>query len=149
MMSKKTLVIAGIILAVITVAATMVGLLPFWLIVVIVIALWLKRAYGRARNVIMPLVDDGVPATAIVVKKLRSNSPRRIYITYAFETASGKVEGRTEGFRDLDHLEVGDTIEILHLPDQPKVNAPASVVAQMRQARKDIAAKAAHQSANG
>jgi hypothetical protein len=144
-MSKKTLIIVGIVLAIGTVVAIMVGLLPFWLIAVLATVMWLRRGYGRAKDVIKPLVDKGVPATATVVKKLRAISPRRTYVTYAFETASGKFEGRTVGFnQDLNHLAVGDSIDILHLPDQPNVNAPAWVVAQMRQAREDLAVKAVH-----
>lgn len=144
-MSKKTLIIGGIAVAVFTVLATMAGLLPFWLAALVAGALWLKRGYGRAKNVIMPLMDKGVPATATVVKKLRASSPSRtIHITYAFETGSGTFKGRTEGFsQDLNHLAVGDNIEILYLPDQPKISAPERMVAQARQARDELSARAA------
>lgn len=106
---------------------------------------------GRAKNVIMPLVEKGVPATATVIKKLRASSPSRVvHITYAFETASGEFEGRTKGFsQDLDHLAVGDSIEIVHLPEQPKISAPKWVVEQGRQARDELSTKAAHGEAKG
>lgn len=142
-MSKKTLIIGGIVVAVLTMVAAMVGLLPFWLAALVAGAVWLRRGYGRAKDIV-PLMDMGVPATATVVKKLRARSPSRIYITYAFETASRQFEGRTEGFsQDLNHLAVGDTIEIVHLPDRPKVSAPEWVVAQARQARDELSIRTA------
>lgn len=143
-MSKKGLAIAAVVVAVLTVAATAAGLLPFWLAVLVAGAIWLKRGYGRAKA-LMPLTEKGVPATATVTKKLRASSPsRKVHLVYAFETASGRFEGRTEGFsRDLNHFTVGDGIEIVYLPDQPKVSAPRWVVEQARQARAELAARTA------
>ena len=146
-MPKSVLIIVSVVSA-LALGAAFIRLIPIWALLPIVAGAFLVRGYNRASEV-TKLVDAGVPATATVIKKLLGRRPmRNVYMFYAFETPEGKFEARTDGKEhEFDHLAVGDSIEILYLPGQPKVSAPKWVVAQGREARNELAARKARQTA--
>lgn len=146
-MPKSALITVSVVSA-LALGAALIGLIPVWALLPVVAGAFLVRGYNRASEV-NKLVDAGVPATATIIKKLFGRRPtRNVYMWYAFETPEGTFEARTDGKEhEFAHLAVGDSIEIVYLPDQPNVSAPKWVVAQGRQARDELAARAARGSA--
>ena len=92
--------------------------------------------YSRGRELKM-LMQDGVPVTGAVKRKLSFNSPkggRRYYLWYEFRPDSGKTYGRKIAVdaADFDRYEDGDPIDLIYLPGNPSISAARTMVDAVR-----------------
>lgn len=85
------------------------------------------------------LVDDGVPTTAIAKKVIAhtgATGMRRSSLHYSFQDSQGKAYQHTVMISpsERDAIQEGGSVDIIYLPDNPKVSALAQSVESARKA---------------
>lgn len=121
----------------------------FWLVLlfplaVVGVLIWrvVRRGYQMK-----DLVERGRPVTGEVVKKLRfrgsSTRGNNRFMRYRFPASDGQYYSHkiVIGIDDYNKLEPGDPIELVYLPDDPKVSARVEMVEMVREAMEKRAGK--------
>jgi len=105
-------------------------LIPLFLIFTINVAVWVRRSLQ-----IKQLTERGMPGRAVVVKKFPRRKQRtRIQYEFSGTTDQPIRHSPTVSQAVYQSLEVGSSIDIEFLPENPKVNAPKYLVDQARAA---------------
>lgn len=111
-------------------------LVPVLLMVAVLagVAVWRGRQFGE-------LARRGVPVTGTIVGKFRSGGPgtvgrrgRRLAFTYTGPDGATYRRAATVGTDQWASYEEGSPIELVCLPDDPGVSAPAWLVQRAREA---------------
>lgn len=116
-------------------------MLEIWVILLLPIAIvvaMLWRALRRGRQM-QALVQRGRPVTGEVVgtvKFLGTASLRNRFLRYRFRADDGAVYSHkiAIGAKDYHALQPGAPIELIYLPDNPRVSARVEMVEQVREA---------------
>jgi hypothetical protein len=124
----------------------------FWtfavLLLFIAVMIWriVRRGYQMK-----DLVERGKPITGEVVNKVKfrgTSSVRNRYLRYRFRAGDGQYYSHkiAIGSDDFARYEPGQPIELVYLPDNPKVSAASTMVELTREAMRKQAAKKANES---
>jgi hypothetical protein len=92
------------------------------------------------------LVERGKPITGEVVNKVKFRGRSRMgsrYLRYRFRAGDGQYYSHkiAVGSDEFERYEPGQPIELVYLPDKPKVSAAATMVELAREATRKQAAK--------
>lgn len=121
----------------------------FWVVLLFPLAvvgglIWrvIRRGYQMKS-----LAERGLPVTGEVVKKLRfrgsSTRGNNRFMRYRFRAGDGQYYSHkiAIGIDDYNKLEPGDPIELVYLPDDPKVSARIEMVEMVRETMEKRASK--------
>lgn len=105
-------------------------LIPLFLIFAVNVAIWVRRGLQ-----IKQLAERGMPGRAVVVKKFPRRKQRtRIQYEFSGTTDQPIRHNSMVSAAVYQSIEVGRSIDIEFLPENPKVNAPKYLVEQARTA---------------
>ncbi len=107
---------------------------------IIIISLMVLLALWRGLE-LRQLVESGVPGKAKIIRKVKFRGKKGIptyRMRYEFQARDGKLYSRAISLTSTEAAaySVGDQIDIVYVPDKPRISASEAMVALGRQALK-------------
>lgn len=108
-----------------------------WIVPLLIITFMILTVVRRGYQM-RDLVAHGLPVTGKVLRKMgfdNGKGPRKRFLRYEFSIAGHSYSHKIAVTADAyDRYAEGDAIELIYLPDNPKISAHVEMVEQCRQA---------------